>query len=325
VRPPVYRQTGSALHATRAGVAIVYVAAAATAAFVYEHPLVLGASLAGIVGAGLWAGVGREIARAARLGLPLALVVVLINPIVSQQGLTVLLLGPSVPVLGGLDVTLEALVYGAVAGLRVLVLVLAFGLYSAVVDPDEVLRIFRRVSLRSALTASLATRLVPLLARDAERLGAAYGLRASRPVTARSRRARLRRAAVLTRALAAGAMERSVDLAAALEVRAYSAAPRRASASEHQPCSRHDWWFALSAVFVLSLVLSARFAGVAGFRPYPLLQVAVGPADLALAAAIPAALVAPFLASSARRALLASDGAVRSSGGPLPETELSGV
>src|SRR5439155_651924 len=96
---------------------------------------------------------------------------------VSQQGLTVLVFGPSVPVLGRLDVTLEALVYGAVAGARVMVLVLAFGLYSAVVDPDEVLHLFRRISLRSALTASLATRLVPLLAGDAERLGAALGPR----------------------------------------------------------------------------------------------------------------------------------------------------
>ena len=38
---------------------------------------------------------------------------------------------------------------------------------SAAVDPDELLRMFRRVSYRSALTATLATRLVPVLARDA--------------------------------------------------------------------------------------------------------------------------------------------------------------
>ena len=298
----MYRQTGSALHGARAGVAILYVTAAATAAFVYEHPLVLAASLGGVVGAGLWAGVGRELARAARLGAVLALVVMLINPIVSQQGLTVLVFGPSVPVLGPLDVTLEALVYGAVAAGRVVVLVLAFGLYSAVVDPDEVLRLFRRISLRSALTASLATRLVPLLAGDAERLRAAYGLRASQPGAALSRMERLRRAAVLTRALAAGALERAVDLAAALEVRAYSAAPRRGPASGRGPWSRHDWWFAASAFFVLGLVAAGRATGVAEFRPYPLVHAALGPRDLALAVAIPAGLLLPFLASTAWRA-----------------------
>ena len=38
---------------------------------------------------------------------------------------------------------------------------------SAAVDPDELLKALRRISYRSALTASLATRLVPVLARDA--------------------------------------------------------------------------------------------------------------------------------------------------------------
>ena len=70
--------------------------------------------------------------------------------------------------------------YGAVAALRVLVVVLAFAVCSAAVDPDDMLRGLRRVAPRSALTASLATRMVPLLARDAERLGEAYGLRAAR-------------------------------------------------------------------------------------------------------------------------------------------------
>ena len=82
------------------------------------------------------------------------------------------------PLYGTLDVTLEAVVFGALAGLRVVVVVLAFALYSAVVDPDRVLRALRRVAPRSALTASLATRMVPLLARDAERMREAYGLRA---------------------------------------------------------------------------------------------------------------------------------------------------
>ena len=83
------------------------------------------------------------------------------------------------PLYGQLDVTLEAVVYGAVAALRVLVVVLAFAVCSAAVDPDDMLRGLRRVAPRSALTASLATRMVPLLARDAERLGEAYGLRAA--------------------------------------------------------------------------------------------------------------------------------------------------
>ena len=118
--------------------------------------------------------------------------------------------------LGQVDLTLEALVYGAVLGMRALALILCCALYAAVVDPDEVLRLFRRVSFRSALTATLATRMVPVLQRDGRRMADAQRCR---PGAAPSRVA-------LVRAVAAGALDRAVDVAAALEVRGYGTARR---------------------------------------------------------------------------------------------------
>ena len=81
-------------------------------------------------------------------GVPFALVIALVNPLVSRDGVTVLLRGGEVPALGQLDITLEATVYGAVIGLRALVLIAIFALHSAAVDPDDLLRAFRRVSFR---------------------------------------------------------------------------------------------------------------------------------------------------------------------------------
>ncbi len=142
--------------------------------------MVLAAALGGTVAAGLAAGVGGELRRAALLGVPLAFLVVVVNALVSREGETLLVRGGEI--LGWrLDITLEALAYGGVAGLRVLVLVLALALFSAVVDPDDTLRLFRRLSYRSALTASLATRLVPVLARDAGRMSDAARCRPTPP------------------------------------------------------------------------------------------------------------------------------------------------
>ena len=67
---------------------------------------------------------------------------------------------------------------------------------------------------RSALTAALATRLVPVLARDARRLHDAQRCRAGEPAPRRA----------VVRAVAAGALDRAVDVAATLEVRGYGAA-----------------------------------------------------------------------------------------------------
>ena len=230
----------------------------------------LAAALACVIAAGLAAGVGAELRSAARLAVPLALLVAAINPLVSREGLTLLVQGPSVPLYGTLDVTLEAVVFGALAGLRVVVVVLAFALYSAVVDPDRVLRGLRRVAPRSALTASLATRMVPLLARDAERMREAYGLRAD-AVAAHGRRARLRRAGIMTRALGAGALERAMDAAASLEVRGYGGAVARARRACTSGCrgrattARSRWRRSLLVVVPVALRLSG--AGVVRALP----------------------------------------------------------
>jgi hypothetical protein len=87
------------------------------------------------------------------------------------------------PLLGTVDVTAEAIVAGLVIGLRAAVAMIAFAVYSACVDPDRVLRALRPIAGRSALTATLVSRLVPVAAADAARLrrGGRAPRRPSRP------------------------------------------------------------------------------------------------------------------------------------------------
>jgi len=283
---PVYRHRPSALHAARASIATLFCAAPAATALIFDNPVILLAGLAGVLGAGLAAGVGAELRAAARLTVPLTLLLALVNPLVSREGGTVLARGPEL--LGRrIDVTLEATVYGGVAGLRVLVLFMAVALFSSVVDPDELLRMLRRVSYRSALTAALATRLVPVLARDAMRMGDAARCRAEPPG----------RAAV-ARAALGGALDRAADLSASLEVRGYGTAKRPARV--RRAWSRHDASVAAGAGAVFAATLGAKLAGVGRFEPYPELALALGPAEAALAAALVCSALAPFAGSAAR-------------------------
>ena len=140
--------------------------------------------------------------------------IALVNALVTRNGLTVIVRLGDLPVLGHTDVTLEATVYGSILGLRAVALILCGALYTAAVDPDEVLQLFRRVSFRSALTATLATRMVPVLMRDSRRLADAQRCRPGRPPSR----------VALMRAATAGVLDRALDVAAALEVRGYGAA-----------------------------------------------------------------------------------------------------
>jgi energy-coupling factor transport system permease protein len=153
---------------------------------------------------------------------------------------------------------------------------------TATVDPDGLLRLFRRVSFRSALTAALAVRLVPVLARDGRRLAEARRCRVDEPG----------RIAVF-RAVASGALDRAADVAATLEVRGYRTAVR-APARARQPWSRHDLGFAASALAVLALTIGAEILGTARVVPYPTMDVGLGAGELVLCAALVLVALVPF-------------------------------
>jgi energy-coupling factor transporter transmembrane protein EcfT len=267
-------------------VGLAFCAALGLVPLLYESPPVLAAGIVAVTAAGIAAGVGGELGRAARLGIPLVVLLILVNTVAAVEGDTLLFRGGQV--LGhSFDVSLEELAAGGAAGLRVLLVMLAFGLMSAAVDPDDAMRLFRRVSYRSALTAALATRLVPTLARDAARMSDAARCRPEPPSRAAAARAAI-----------AGSLERAVDLAAALEVRGYAGARRPA----HTPrrWSRHDVRVALAAAAIALVALAARLAGVGAYDPYPSLSVAFGPLEAALAGALVALALAPLAGRAAR-------------------------
>ena len=270
-----YRRRASPLHAARAGAACGYCLALACAALIASSPILVGAVTITVAGAMLAAGLAQELRRAALLAFPVALVIVLVNSLVAgRQGLTVIVRLGRLPLVGHTDITLESTAYGAVLGLRAAVLILCGALYTAAVDPDKVLRLFRRVSFHSALTAAVATRMVPILIRDARRLADAQ----------RCRRGRSPTRVTLMRAASTGVLDRALDVAAALEVRGYGAARRPPRARE--PYSRHDLGFALSAALVLALALLGRLAAVTPFRAYPTLHAPTGAGAIALAVAV---------------------------------------
>jgi len=277
-----YRRRATPLHAARAVVVSAWCVVLAGVALSFEHPLLLGAALACVLLAAAGAQAGVVVGRVLAWSLPFAVVIAAVNALVVRDGLTVIARLGAVPPLGQVDVTLEALTYGGVLGLRALVVIGCFALHSAVVDPDDLLRAFRRISYRSALTAALATRLVPVLGRDARRL---HDAQRCRPGRAASRLA-------IVRAVTAGALDRAVDVAATLEVRGYGAGGRPPAQS--RPWSRHDVAFAASALALTALALAAALAGWEPFAAYPRTVMPVDATVLGLAAALLGLALAPL-------------------------------
>lgn len=253
-----YTRGRSPLHRASPGAAIAYLGALALAGFVYSSPLVLVAASIATALAGYAAGAGRAVRASLRLAVPLLVFMVLVNVLVSHRGDTVLVRGWEMPVLGNTDVTLESLAAGATIGLRVVAVVLAFAVYSACVDPDRVLRALRPVARRSAMTAGLVTRMVPLAVSDGARLREAAALRGpgAQPVGR----------AAMARRLVEGSLDRAVDVAATLELRGHSLPVRPRARREP---SRDDRPLYATAVALAAASVAARAAGAGNFETYP--------------------------------------------------------
>jgi energy-coupling factor transport system permease protein len=308
--PFAYTPRPGPLQAASPGAAVLYLGSFVTVAFLYSNPIVLAAAGAAAVLAGRVAG-GRDAVRAAlRMSLALAVLIVAVNALVVSRGETVLLRLGEWPLLGRVDVTAEALAAGAVIGLRAAVTMVAFAVYSACVDPDRVLRALRPHAGRSALTASLVSRLVPVAAADAARLRDAGRLRGPGA-------APLSRAA-LARRLLTGSLDRAVDVAATLELRGYGlrhAGPAAAGTLDASPLAgrarevsqavrarrmrprprpRHDARFCAVGLAVLVCAIAGKALGADAFAEYPGVEIAAAPITVGLAAVLVLAGLAPL-------------------------------
>jgi len=266
------------------GAAVAYLGAIVAVAFLYSNPLVLVAAGAAATLAGLLAGARRAVRAGLRLGLSLALLMVVVNALVTSRGETVLARLGDWPLLGRVDVTLEAIVAGLSYGLVAAASIVAFAVYSACVDPDRVLRALRPLAGRSALTATLVSRLVPVAAADAGRLRDAAALRGPGAAAVGK--------GPLARRLLAGSLDRAVDVAATLELRGYSLdAPR---ARNRRARSRYDRRFYAVAALVLVTAIAGKFLGADDFQTYPSIEIGLGPATITMAAVVLLSGLAPL-------------------------------
>jgi energy-coupling factor transporter transmembrane protein EcfT len=126
---------------------------------------------------------------------------------------TLLWEGPTIPVLGPLDLTTTEIAEAALNALRLAALGLAFAAYALLLDHDRLVS-SAGGARRSALAVALATRLVPSLERDAAGLAESVRGRGVQLEGARGY-------ATLLSPLVAGSLERATNLAEAMEARGF--------------------------------------------------------------------------------------------------------
>ena len=174
-----------------------------------------------------------------------ALTVIVISPLTwSSGGGTLIWEGPTLPVIGPVDLSTDEIRIAVVSGLRFAVVALAFSAYTLLVDHDRLVSAagFAR---RSALAVALATRLVPSLERDAAGLAESVRGRGIELQGARGY-------ATLLSPLVAGSLERATSLAEAMEARGFGR-----SGATRAPRPAWTWIDRIALVGAVALVGAA--------------------------------------------------------------------
>jgi len=224
---------------------------------------------------GLLAAVGIVIAAAENLkewkvylkySLALTALIIIINAVFVRAGETVLYKSRPLPLLGELSISLEALAFGAGMGIRLLIIISIFCLYTYAVHPDKMLKMFGKGGNRSVLVIVLSTRLLPLLISDYSRITEVQRCRGVKFDTGRWWE-RIRNLLPVVSVLLLSCLERSLQLAESMYARGYGSGHRSYYSWELWRPRDYLILVGITACFILGLFSVLK--GWANYSYYP--------------------------------------------------------
>ena len=261
-----YERRGIFLQSVHTMVNLFYIAVLFVLIMISDHPLYLiGAFLITIL-ALAEAGALAKGERLLRFGIWATLLIMIINPLVIHAGQTILWSGPVLPVLGRMEISMEAVCYGAVMGVRLMALLLVFCLYNEIVDPDRLLSHMSRYAFKSGLMVSLATRLFPSVIRDMATAREAQQLRGV-DFNSGNLRERAGKYARVFRVVLVSTLEGSFQTAEAMQARAFGVGPCS--------CYNREFWRPRDSIcltacsLALAMTVYAKIRGYCDFNYYP--------------------------------------------------------
>ena len=196
----------------------------------------------------------------------------LINPIFTHNGVTVLF------VVGDSPITLEALLYGMAAALMIVSVIYWFRLFSQIMTSDRLLYIFGSISPKFALLISMALRYVPLFGRQAKKVNQvqkALGLYKEDNVIDNAKGG-MRIFSVMT----TWALENGIITADSMVARGYGIG-KRTNFSNYK-IRKSDVVMIVFSIFLFSIIVAVIINGALEFKFYPeMSDICMGPDAMA--------------------------------------------
>ncbi len=246
--------------------ALVYFMSLFLVALLFSHPLYLTAVLTVTVLAIVSARVFKAWKAYLKFSLYMVLLIVLVNPLVSHAGSTVLWTGPRIPFLGGVIISLEAIFFGLAMGLRLLVVLSVFCLWNNAAHPDQVLYLFSSFAYKPALIISLGIRLIPRMKKEFENIQDLQKVRGF-DYASLSFKGRFTLLCQSVNALIYTSLEGAWQIAEAMHSRAFGSGPR--SKYERKKLQPGDLICLTSSCAVIAVSFAGKAMGAGSYAYYP--------------------------------------------------------
>lgn len=267
-----YKDKGTAIHKLNPFCKLGWVTSVFVLALILNNPvyllLLFLSTLSLVIAAKVW----REWASIIKFAFYLCLAIIIINALVSSHGSHLLWQAPfKIPLIGAPAITLEAIFFGVGMSLRLLAIISAFAILTFTIHPDDLMLTMIKMKLpyKSVLVTSLTTRFIPTLIDDVERIS---DVQRSRGLELDHgnlmQRIRSRMAIIIP--LLSNSLDRTIQVAEAMESRAFGHGGKRTFYNEIK-LSKVDAQILIVSLLPLALGIVMWWLGQGDYQYYPAL------------------------------------------------------
>jgi len=268
-----YKDKETAIHKLNPFCKLGWVTSIFVLALIVNNPIYLLlmflATLPLVIAARVW----REWASVIKFAFYLCLAIIVINALVSSHGSHVLWQAPfRLPIIGTPVLTVEAVLFGVGMSLRLLAIISAFAMLTFTTHPDDLMLSMIKMKLpyKSVLVTSLTTRFIPTLIDDVERISdvqRSRGLELDRGNLFQRIKSRM----TIIIPLLSNSLDRTVQVAEAMESRAFGHGERRTFYHEVK-LSKFDVGILIVSILPLAIGVFMRWLGWGDYQYYPALE-----------------------------------------------------
>ena len=268
-----YREKGTIIHRLSPFFKLIWLVSILVLALLLDHPIFLLLIILSTLPPVFAANIEREWLAFMRFVPFLVAAIVIINALLSFHGETVLWEAAfRIPVMGQPMITLEAIIYGLGMSLRLIAIISAFAVITLTVHPDDIMLLMIRMKLpyKSVLVTSLSTRFMPTLIDDAERITDVQRARGLELDKGRLHQ-RIRRRVSILIPLLSNSLDRTMQVAEAMDSRAFGSGTNRTYYKEIK-FSHLDIISCIFAFAPLALGIFVAVTGYSSYQYYPTLS-----------------------------------------------------